>query len=47
MSFDSNLTLYAALACYTAGTVTALLSLFVSSKRLQTIGLVLMVAGFV
>lgn len=47
MSFDSSITLYAALACYTAGTVTALLSLFVSSKRLQTIGLVLMVAGFV
>lgn len=47
MSFESHLTLYAALACYAAGTLTALLSLFAKGRRLQTVGLVLMVAGFV
>lgn len=46
MSIDPNLTLYAALAFYAVGTVTALLSLFVASKRLQKLGLVLMIGGF-
>src|ERR1041385_7232285 len=41
-----NATLYLALALYAAGTVAALASLF-AGKRLQTAGLVLMLAGFV
>ena len=41
-----NLTLYLALALYAAGTLVALASLF-AGKRLQTPGLVLMLAGFV
>src|ERR1043166_6782342 len=41
-----NVTLYVALALYAAGTVAALASLF-GGKRLQTAGLVLMLAGFV
>jgi len=41
-----NLTLYLALGLYAAGTLAALASLF-AGKRLQTPGLVLMLAGFV
>jgi len=41
-----NLTLYLALGLYAAGTLVALASLF-AGKRLQTPGLVLMLAGFV
>lgn len=41
-----NVTLYLALALYAAGTLVALASLF-AGKRLQTAGLVLMLAGFV
>ena len=40
-----NVTLYLALALYAAGTLTALASLF-GGKRLQSTGLVLMLAGF-
>lgn len=40
-------TLYLALACYSLGTLAALLSLFVREKRLQHAGLILMIAGFV
>ena len=40
-----NLTLYVALGLYAAGTLAALASLF-AGKRLQTPGLVLMLAGF-
>lgn len=40
-------TLYLALGCYTLGTLAALLSLFVREKRLQHVGLILMIAGFV
>jgi ABC-type uncharacterized transport system permease subunit len=42
-----NLTLYTALAFYTAGTIVALVSLFTRDKRLQHIGLALMLGGFV
>lgn len=42
-----NLTLYAALALYTAGTVVALATLFMREKRTQHIALGLMIAGFV
>lgn len=41
-----NVTLYLALALYAAGTLAALASLF-GGKRLQSTGLVLMLAGFV
>ena len=46
MSIASTASLSAALAFYALGTIAALLSLFVRTKRLQTAGLVLMVAGF-
>lgn len=41
------MTLYAALAFYALGTLAALASLFVRTKRLQYAGLLLMIAGFV
>ncbi|HJW93892.1 MAG TPA: cytochrome c biogenesis protein CcsA [Thermoanaerobaculia bacterium] len=43
---NPNLTLYAALAFYGAGTLVALLSLFAREVRLQHAGLALMVVGF-
>ncbi|HJT16708.1 MAG TPA: cytochrome c biogenesis protein CcsA [Thermoanaerobaculia bacterium] len=42
-----NATLYLALAFYAAGTAVALLSLFSHEKRMQHIGLALMIAGWV
>jgi ABC-type uncharacterized transport system permease subunit len=42
-----NLTLYAALVLYAAGTIAALATLFVREKRPQHIALGLMIAGFV
>jgi ABC-type uncharacterized transport system permease subunit len=42
-----NLTLYAALALYAAGTIVALATLFLREKRPQHIALGLMIAGFV
>jgi ABC-type uncharacterized transport system permease subunit len=47
MTFSATDTLYLALACYGAGTLTALLSLFIREKRLQHVGLALMIGGFV
>jgi ABC-type uncharacterized transport system permease subunit len=46
MTFAPTDTLYVALACYALGTLAALLSLFTPAKRLQNIGLMLMVGGF-
>jgi ABC-type uncharacterized transport system permease subunit len=46
MTFDMEM-LYGALAAYTLGTLTALLSLFISEKKLQNVGMVLMMSGFV
>jgi ABC-type uncharacterized transport system permease subunit len=46
MIISPNVTLYAALAFYGAGTLVALGSLFLKEKRLQTAGLVLMIGGF-
>jgi ABC-type uncharacterized transport system permease subunit len=40
-------TLSLALLCYALGTLAALLSLFAREKRLQHVGLILMIAGFV
>lgn len=42
-----NLTLYAALALYAAGTIMALATLFTREKRPQHIALCMMIAGFV
>src|SRR3954465_5168932 len=42
-----NLTLYAALALYAAGTIVALATLFTREKRPQHIALGIMIAGFV
>ena len=42
-----NLTLYAALALYAAGTIVALATLFTREKRPQHIALGLMIAGFI
>ena len=42
-----NLTLYAALALYAAGTVVALATLFTREKRPQHIALGMMIAGFI
>ena len=42
-----NLTLYAALALYAAGTIVALATLFTREKRPQHIALGMMIAGFV
>ena len=41
------MTLYAALAFYAIGTIAALASLFVGTKRLQYAGLLSMIAGFI
>jgi ABC-type uncharacterized transport system permease subunit len=46
MNFAATDTLYLALGCYALGTLAALASLFVREKKLQHIGLVLMIAGF-
>ena len=46
MTFQATDTLYVALGCYGLGTLTALVSLFVREKRLQTTGLLLMIGGF-
>lgn len=46
MNFVPTDTLYVALACYALGTVVALVSLFVTGKKLQHTGLVLMIGGF-
>ncbi|HUP59122.1 MAG TPA: cytochrome c biogenesis protein CcsA [Thermoanaerobaculia bacterium] len=46
MTFAATDTLYVALACYTLGTVAALLSLFTPAKRLQNTGLMMMIGGF-
>ncbi len=46
MTFAPTLTLYLALGLYAGGTIAALLSLFVSTRRLQTLGLALMIGGF-
>src|SRR5437764_13098653 len=42
-----NLTLYAALALYAAGTIVALATLFTREKRPQHIALGIMIAGFI
>ena len=47
MTFAPTDTLYLALTLYALGTVAALLSLVVPVKRLQTGGLMLMIAGFI
>ena len=47
MTISPNLTLYAALALYGAGTLVALASLFLKEKRLQLTGLGFMIGGFV
>ncbi|HYI08564.1 MAG TPA: cytochrome c biogenesis protein CcsA [Thermoanaerobaculia bacterium] len=47
MTFAPTVTLYVALACYTLGTLAALASLFSRDKRLQYLGLVAMIGGFV
>jgi ABC-type uncharacterized transport system permease subunit len=47
MTFSPDDTLYLALGCYALGTLAALLSLFIQGKRLQHVGLGLMIAGFV
>jgi ABC-type uncharacterized transport system permease subunit len=46
MTFAPTDTLYVALFFYAAGTLAALVSLFVNSKRLQHTGLMLMIGGF-
>jgi ABC-type uncharacterized transport system permease subunit len=46
MRFAPTDTLYVALACYTLGTLAALLTLFIREKRLQHTGLILMIGGF-
>lgn len=46
MNVPPTLTLYAALTFYALGTLTALLTLFTRAKRLQTTGLIAMIAGF-
>jgi ABC-type uncharacterized transport system permease subunit len=47
MNVNPNVALYFALAAYAAGTLAALVSLFVREKRLQYAGLLAMIAGFV
>ncbi|HEV7764985.1 MAG TPA: cytochrome c biogenesis protein CcsA [Thermoanaerobaculia bacterium] len=47
MNFILADTLYLALGCYALGTLAALLSLFTREKRLQHIGLILMITGWV
>jgi ABC-type uncharacterized transport system permease subunit len=47
MNFALTDMLYVALVCYTVGTVAALLSLFVRTRRVQHFGLLVMTAGFV
>jgi ABC-type uncharacterized transport system permease subunit len=47
MNVNPNVALYFALAAYGAGTLAALVSLFVREKRLQYAGLLAMSAGFV
>ena|SRR5215212_6397524 len=46
MTFAPTDTLYVALAGYTLGTLVALLSLFAPVKRLQHLGMMLMIGGF-
>ena len=46
MNLQPTDTLYVALAAYALGTLAALVSLFVREKRLQHVGLVLMIGGF-
>ena len=46
MTFAATDPLYVALACYALGTLAALLSLFTPVKRLQHIGMLLMIGGF-
>jgi ABC-type uncharacterized transport system permease subunit len=46
MTLPATDTLYLALACYALGTLAALTSLFVREKRLQHVGLALMIGGF-
>jgi len=47
MTVSPNVTLYAALFFYAAGTLVAFASLFLNEKRLQTAGVGCMIAGFV
>lgn len=47
MNISGTDTLYLALAFYGIGTLVALASLFVREKRLQHVGLVLMIVGFI
>ena len=47
MNLPATDTLYLALACYTLGTLAALASLFIREKRLQHVGLGLMIGGFI
>src|SRR5712691_6622336 len=46
MTLSPNVTLYAALALYLAGTLVALTSLFTRERRLQHAGLAFMILGF-
>jgi ABC-type uncharacterized transport system permease subunit len=46
MTLSPNVTLYAALALYLAGTLVALTSLFTHERRLQHAGLAFMILGF-
>ena len=46
MNFAPTDTLYVALGFYALGTIAALLSLFVTTRRLQQTGLLLMIGGF-
>lgn len=47
MNFTLSDTLYLALGCYALGTLAALLSLFTREKRLQHIGQIVMITGWV
>jgi ABC-type uncharacterized transport system permease subunit len=47
MTLAPTMTLYVALACYALGTLAALASLFSRAKRLQYVGLIAMIGGFV
>lgn len=47
MNVSPNLTLYLALAGYALGTLAAFASLFVREKRLQHVGLSMMIVGFI
>lgn len=46
MTFDAADTIYVALACYALGTLTALASLVVKTRRLQHAALLVMIGGF-